>query len=211
MGRGAAKQKTWLGVWRDLPAATRLLVAETAFEHPKIGKALTVALARHDRVRRQTAERWSVSKRAQHVARMRRLPNAKIAAALFTQFHLARRDRLVVAFLDFLKIPHAGGLIANIESLEPPNRSRMVAAIRRMVAAFPRQHASLFFDIISCQSGFPVFADFDDARLEALPDEHRRYDGRPSTPVDTFGGRLDDDLAADDLPPAPPDPEPRAW
>ena len=33
---------------------------------------------------------------------MRRLPNAKIAAALFTQFHLARRDRLVVAFLDFL-------------------------------------------------------------------------------------------------------------
>ena len=32
MGRGGAKQKTWLGVWRDLPPATRLLVAETAFE-----------------------------------------------------------------------------------------------------------------------------------------------------------------------------------
>jgi len=193
MKRGGAKSKTWLGVWKDLDPATRREVATAAFELPQLNKALTLAVARHDRVRRQAVENWSLEKRSTHVARMRRLPNAKLAAALFTHFHLARRQRLVVTFLDFLKVPHEGGLIRDIASIEPPAHGRMLAAIRRMSTSFPPSYASFFFDIISCQSNFSVFQNFDTARLEALPDE-RAVIARAKPTVDTFGGRLGDDL-----------------
>src|SRR5690606_41703227 len=121
-----AKSKTWLQVWKDLDLQTRRQIASVAFEDDKIGKAAILALARHDRVRRQTVEKWSIEKRADHFAKMRKLPSAQLGAALFTHFHLVKRKRLVVSFLDFLKIPHDGGVIKNIDELEPPARSRMV-------------------------------------------------------------------------------------
>ncbi len=187
------KSKSWLGVWKDLDPQTRRQIALAAFDDDKMGKALVVALARHDRVRRQTVEKWSVDKRADHVARMRRLPSSQLAAALFTQFHLVKRKRLVVSFLDFLKIPHESGLIRNIEDLEPPLRSHMVAAIRRLAGTFPRAHVELFFDIVSCQSSFDVFRDFDEARLEALGDGGAPKPSKPAA-IDTFGGRMEADL-----------------
>jgi hypothetical protein len=186
----APKGKTWLGVWKDLDLQTRRQVALVAFEDDKLAKAATVALARHDRVRRQSVEKWSAEKRADHFARMRRLPSAQLAAAVFTHFHLVHRKRLVVSFLDFLKVPHNEGVIRNIEEQEPPARGRMVAAIRRMAATFPRAHVQLFLDVVSCQTGFDVFSDFDAARLEALGDAHLAPP--PSAQVtDTFGGRLE--------------------
>lgn len=203
MGRGGTKGKTWLGVWKELDPATREQIAQAAFDHPKVGKALALALARHARVRRQTVERWSTEKRSAEVARMRRLPNATIAAALFTHFHLVKRKRLVLSFLEFLKIPHHEGLIEDIESLETPPRARMVAAIRRMTISFPRTHANLFFDVISCQSGFDVFCEFDAARAEAFPPEAGRTAKRPKPAVDTFGGQLGAELA--DAQPARPE------
>lgn len=208
----ALKSKTWLGVWKDLDLPTRRQVALAAFEDDKLAKAATVALARHDRVRRQSVEKWSTEKRADHFGRMRRLPSAQLAAAVFTHFHLVRRKRLVVSFLDFLKVPHDQGVILHIEEQEPPARSRMVAAIRRMAATFPRAHVQLFLDVVSCQTNFDVFSDFDEARLEALGDA--TLAPPPSTPVtDTFGGRLDADLDegpehAQPEPTAPPDETP---
>ncbi len=192
---GAPKGRTWLGVWKELDPATRRAVAEAAWEHPKIGKMATAALAQHDRVRRQTVDRWSVEKRAARFARMRRLPNAQLAAALLTHYHLARRERLVVSFLDFLKIPNQRGLIENIEELEAPARSRMVAAIRRMVATFPKSHVKLFLDVISCQSAFDVFREFDLARQESLVDEALEPKKRTQAPTDTFAGQLASELA----------------
>lgn len=190
----AAKSKTWLGVWKDLDPQTRRHIAVVALEDEKLAKAVIVALARHDRVRRQTVEKWSLDKRADHVARMRRLPSSQLAAALFTQFHLVQRKRLVVSFLDFLKIPHAAGLIRNIEELEPPTRGHMVAAIRRLAASFPRSHVELFLDVLSCQSTFDVFRDFDDARVEALGVKGPAAPPKPAA-TDTFGGRMEADLS----------------
>lgn len=199
--RRQATRKSWLGVWRDLDPQTRREIALTAFENDKLNKAAMVALARHDRVRRQTVEKWSLDTRADHFARMRRLPSSQLAAALFTHFHLVKRRNLVVGFLDFLKIPHDGtGLILNIESVERPAKSRMVAAIRRLVASHPRAHVSLFLDVLSCQTTFDVFAEFDEARIEALGDDQQRAKkpaARP--PTDTFGG-LDTDLEAEPEP-----------
>lgn len=192
---GAPKGRTWLGVWKDLDPSTRRVVAEAAWEHPKIGKMATLALAQHDRVRRQTVERWPAEKRADRFARMRRLPNAQLAAALLTHYHLARRERLVVSFLDFLKIPNQRGLIDNIEELEAPARSRMVAAIRRMVATFPKSHVKLFLDVVSCQTSFDVFREFDLARQESLVDEALEPKKRAQAPTDTFAGQLASELA----------------
>lgn len=204
---GAAKSKTWLQVWKDLDPQTRRQIATVAFEDEKLGKAAVIALARHDRVRRQSVEKWSIEKRAEHFAKMRKLPSAQLAAALFTHFHLVKRKRLVVSFLDFLKIPHDGGVIRNIEELERPARSRMVAAIRRMVATFPRTHVQLFLDVLSCQSTFEVFADFDEARLEALGDTAFDEKPAPRPAHDTFGGRIEASLAEE---PEPAHPEPAA-
>ncbi len=192
---GALKSKTWLGVWKDLDQQTRRQIALVAFEDEKLTKAATVALARHDHVRRQSVEKWSADKRAEHFAKMRRLPSAQLAAALFTQFHLVKRKRLVVSFLDFLKVPHDGGVIRNIDEQEPPARSRMVAAIRRMVATFPRAHVELFLDIVSCQTAFEVFSDFDAARHEALGDVAFGTRSAKAPAIDTFGGRVETDLA----------------
>jgi hypothetical protein len=212
----APQGKTWLGVWKDLDLATRRQVALVAFEDDKLAKAATVALARHDRVRRQSVDRWNAEKRAEHFARMRKLPSSQLAAAVFTQFHLVRRKRLVVSFLDFLKVPHDQGVIRNIEEQEPPARSRMVAAIRRMAATFPRAHVQLFLDVVSCQSAFDVFSDFDAARLEALGDATFG----PPTPApvtDTFGGRVESNLeeehehAQPEPPPPPPDDTPPSF
>lgn len=212
MVRGGTKGKSWLGVWKELDAPTREQIAAVAFEQPNVGKALSLAIARHARVRRQSVERWSPEKQAREAARIRRLPSASLAAALLTHFHLAKRARLVLSFLDFLKIPHQGGLIRDIESIEVPPRSRMVAAIRRVAVTFPRAHADLFFDVISCQSGFDVFSEFDAARAEAFPS-----DGLPKRSmlvVDTFGGQLDAGLTEEQAtpretaPPAPPDDTP---
>lgn len=199
-----AKSKTWLQVWKDLDLQTRRQIASVAFEDDKIGKAAILALARHDRVRRQSVEKWSIEKRAEHFAKMRKLPSAQLGAALFTHFHLVKRKRLVVSFLDFLKIPHDDGVIKNIDEVEPPARSRMVAAIRRMVATFPRAHVSLFLDVLSCQSTFDVFADFDEARVEALGEAAFALKPPPRTVHDTFGGRVEASLAEE--PEHPPEP-----
>jgi tetratricopeptide (TPR) repeat protein len=208
MTAGRAKGRTWLGVWKDLDATTKRQIAEASFEHEKVGKAAVLALARHDRVRRQTVEKWPVEKRAEHFARMRRLPSAQLAAAMLTHFHLVRRKRLVVSFLDFLKIPHEDGLIEHIEDLEPPVRSRTIAAIRRMSATFPRAQVQLFLDVISCQSSFEVFSDFDAARVEALGDASLVAKPKVAPVTDTFGGQLDNDFtdepAEAEREPAPP-------
>ncbi|MBX3269081.1 MAG: hypothetical protein KF729_02400 [Sandaracinaceae bacterium] len=207
MLRGGPNGHTWLGIWRDLDPATRREVAAASLEAPHLAKALVIAVARHDRVRRQSVERWDLEKQALHVARMRRLPNAKLAAALLTHFHLTRRQRLVVSFLDFLKVPHDAGVIRDIDTVEPPARSRMIAAIRRMSTLFPPAHVSLFFDVVSCQTSFAVFREFDSARLEALPSEHAVI--RRATPsLDTFGGQLDADFSSE--PTAPEEPAPAA-
>ncbi|MCA9607625.1 MAG: hypothetical protein KC619_18585, partial [Myxococcales bacterium] len=208
MGRGGPKGKTWLGVWKTLDLPTRREVALAALEQPYLMKALLVAVARHDRVRRQSVERWEPEKQAMHIARMRKLPNAKLAAALFTHFHLTRRQRLVVTFLDFLKIPHDHGVIRDIDTLEPPAPSRMIAAIRRMSTVFPLAQVSLFFDIVSCQTSFRVFSEFDAARVEALPNEHV-VARRAQPTLDSFAGQLEADLtsepsAPEEPPPAPP-------
>lgn len=207
MGRGGPKGKTWLGIWKTLDLATRREVVMAALEAPHLAKALVVAVARHDRVRRQSVERWDLEKQAGHVARMRRLPNAKLAAALFTHFHLTRRQRLVVSFLDFLKVPHDAGVIRDIDTLEPPARSRMIAAIRRMSALFPPAQVSLFFDVVSCQTSFAVFSEFDAARLEALPNE-AVVAQRAQPSLDSFAGQLDADFSSE--PSAPEEPPPTA-
>lgn len=193
--RPGVKSKTWLGVWKDLDPQTRRQIGLVAFEDEKLSRAAILALARHDRVRRQTVEKWSIDKRADHLARMRRLPSSQLAAGLFTLFHFVKRKRLVVSFLDFLKIPHEAGLIRNIEELEPPSRSHMVAAIRRLAASFPRAHVELFLDVVSCQSSFDVFRDFDEARIEALGDTRHATKPPKAGAVDTFGGRVEADLA----------------
>lgn len=198
-----AKSKTWLQVWKDLDPQTRREIAAIAFEDDKVGKAATLALARHDRVRRQSVEKWSIEKRAEHFAKIRRLPSAQLGAALFTHFHLVKRKRLVVSFLDFLKVPHENGVIKNIDEVEAPARSRMVAAIRRMMATFPRAHVTLFLDIVSCQSTFDVFADFDEARVEALGDVAFARSPAPRTAHDTFGGRVEASLGEEEDHPLP--------
>ena len=200
----APKSKTWLQVWRDLDPPTRRQIASVAFEDEKIGKAAVLALARNDRVRRQSVEKWSIEKRAEHFAKMRKLPSAQLGAALFTHFHLVKRKRLVVSFLDFLKVPHDAGVIKNIDELEAPARSRMVAAIRRMMATFPRAHVALFLDVVSCQSTFDVFADFDEARVEALGDAAFTHKPAQRTTHDTFGGRVEASLSEE--PEHPPEP-----
>lgn len=198
---GSRKPKTWLGVWKDLDAPVKREIALAAFEHDNVKKALALALARHDRVRRQSVERWSDKKRADHVSRMRRLPNAKLAAALFANFHLARRRELLTAFLDFLRIPNEKGLIRDIESLTAPPRSRMVAAIRRITTSYPRPHARLFFDVISCQSAFEVFRDFEQARFEALGDNADLLVRERTGARESFGGQLDQDLTGEERAP----------
>ncbi|HEY8429348.1 MAG TPA: hypothetical protein VIL20_13270, partial [Sandaracinaceae bacterium] len=205
-----------MGVWKDLDAQTRRQIALAAFEDEKLAKAVIVALARHDRVRRQTVEKWSIDKRADHVSRMRRLPSSQLAAALLTHFHLVKRKRLVAFFLDFLKIPHDEGLIRGIEELEPPTRSHMVAAIRRLAATFPRAQVELFLDVLSCQSSFDVFRDIDVSRVEALGEP--AHAPKPAAPaaIDSFGGRAEADLAEDaehtlPEPTAPPDETPPSF
>ncbi len=205
MGRGGPTGKSWLGVWKTLDLATRREVAVAALEAPHLAKALVVAVARHDRVRRQSVERWDPEKQAQHVSRMRRLPNAKLAAALFTHFHLTRRQRLVVSFLDFLKIPHDNGVIRDIDTLEAPAPSRMIAAIRRMSTLYPPAQITLFFDIVSCQTTFAVFHGFDAARAEALPNEHAAVQ-RAKPALDSFAGQLDADLSTESTVPEEPTP-----
>ncbi len=185
--------KTWLGVWKDLDPPLRREIALLGFDHPKVEKALVGAVARHYRVRRQSVERWTPEKRAEHVSRMRRLPNSQLAAVLLSHFHLKQRKRLLVSFLDFLKLPHRDGLVADIQSIEPPPRSRMVAAIRRMAATFPRPHVTLFLDVISCQGAYPVWSDFDAARFEALGDETRERE-RHAPRTDPFGADLGSDF-----------------
>ncbi|MFK7991075.1 MAG: hypothetical protein AB8I08_33960 [Sandaracinaceae bacterium] len=196
-GSNPRKRRTWLGVWKELEPSLKRQIGEAAFGHEKLSKVAVLAIARHDRVRRQTVEKWPPEKRAEHFGRMRRLPNAQVAAAMLTNFHYARRGRLVVSFLDFLKVPHKEGLIENIEELAPPARGRMVAAIRRLVATFPRAHVALFLDVISCQSRFEVFSDFDAARVEALGGRGELASRPVAPPTDTFGGQLDTGLGDD--------------
>ena len=160
--------QTWLGLWKQLDPQTKRQIALAGLEHDKLGKAMVAAIAQHDRVRRQSVERWPAERRAEHFAGIRKLPSTQLAAALLAHFHLTERKKLVTSFLDFVKIPHKDGVIENIEELSPPTRSYYVAAIRRMMASFPRKHVRLFLDVLSCQSNYEIFEDIDQARAEAI-------------------------------------------
>ncbi|MBZ0119455.1 MAG: hypothetical protein K8H88_20870, partial [Sandaracinaceae bacterium] len=118
--------QTWLGLWKQLDPQTKRQIALAGLEHDKLGKAMVAAIAQHDRVRRQSVERWPAERRAEHFAGIRKLPSTQLAAALLAHFHLTERKKLVTSFLDFVKIPHKDGVIENIEELSPPTRSYYV-------------------------------------------------------------------------------------
>src|SRR5690606_9525221 len=65
-----------------------------------------------------------------------------------------------------------------------------------------------FLDVVSCQSTFDVFADFDEARFEALGNAAFTQTPAQRTVHDTFGGRVEASFSEE--PESPPEPTPPA-
>jgi len=83
-----------------------------------------------------------VERKARHLSQLSDVSEAVATRALISYHFTVKRD-LMAAFLDALEIKHDNGLI-NEESVPPPSRERIAAAITTLKGTFPPEDVDLY-------------------------------------------------------------------
>jgi len=126
--------------WRDDQA-------EAGMQHLEA----VVSIARRLNFRPKSVQALSVEKRARHLAHMQDVSDAVATRALIA-YHFAARKDLMAAFLDALGISHEDGLIKE-ESVAPPPREKLAAAIAAVRGPFPAADVDLYVRTLASLDG----------------------------------------------------------
>jgi hypothetical protein len=122
-----------------------------------------VAIAKRLNFRPKSVQALAIDRKAKHLAHMSDVSDAVATRALISYHFGAKRD-LMGAFLDALGITHEQGLIAE-ESVAPPAREKLKAAITAVRASFPREDVDLYLHTLSVLDG-DTWAELDNALAE---------------------------------------------
>ena len=134
-------------LWASLAPEVRLAAARSLYSHDW-GEAGTrreadFAIMQGMRFRESAVRQLPVDRRAQYLARSIR-PNDSLAGSMLLALHLEQRRAMLSAFLDSLKIPHAGGLIAEDHDMKPPSAATLQTAAKTLFERFPVDEVELY-------------------------------------------------------------------
>jgi hypothetical protein len=119
-----------------------------------------VMLARKMKFRPKSMQALPVERRTKMLAQVSDVSDAVATRALISYHFTTRRD-LMAAFLDALGIKHENGLIQE-ESVAPPAKDRLVAAIKQVRTAFPPHDVDLYLNTLTTLDG-DTWAELDSA------------------------------------------------
>ena len=122
-----------------------------------------VTIAKRMNFRAKSVQALPIERRTRLLAHLTDISDAVATRALISYHFTAKRD-VMAAFLDALGIAHENGLIAE-ESVTPPTRDQLVAAIGRLRSAFPKEDVDLYLRTLSTLDG-DTWAELD-AALES--------------------------------------------
>lgn len=139
-------------LWKDMPADKRLLAADAFWREDQADVQMqhidaVVSIARRLNFRPKSVQALPVERKAKHLSQMGEVSDAVATRALIS-YHFTAKRELMAAFLDALGIKHENGLI-NEESVPPPSKDRIAAAITTLKAAFPAEDVDLYLKTLS--------------------------------------------------------------
>jgi hypothetical protein len=110
-----------------------------------------MTIARRLNFRAKSVQALSIERRAKHLAHMGDVSEAVATRALIA-YHFASKRPLMAAFLDALGIAHEDGLIKE-ESVPPPAKDKLAAAITAVRGAFPPGDVDLYVRTLAALDG----------------------------------------------------------
>lgn len=119
-----------------------------------------VSIAKRLNFRPKSVQALPVERRARLLAQMSDVSDGVATRALISYHFTAKRD-LMAAFLDALGIAHENGMI-NEESVSPPSREQLVAAIKSLRGTFPAGDVDLYLRTLATLDG-DTWAELDGA------------------------------------------------
>ena len=143
-------------LWKDMPLENRLLAADAFWRDEQAEAGMqhieaVMSIARRLNFRAKSVQALSLDKRAKHLAHLQDVSDAVATRALIA-YHFAARKPLMAAFLDALGISHEDGLIKE-ESVPPPPREKLAAAIASVRGAFPAADVDLYVRTLASLDG----------------------------------------------------------
>lgn len=110
-----------------------------------------VTIARRLNFRPKSVQALSLEKRTKHLAHQADVSDTVATRALIA-YHFAAKRPLMGAFLDALGIAHEDGLIKE-ESVPPPAKDKLAAAISTVRGAFPPGDVDLYVRTLAALDG----------------------------------------------------------
>jgi hypothetical protein len=110
-----------------------------------------ITIARRLNFRPKSVQALPLERRAKLLAQLGDVSDSVATRALIAYHFTARRD-LMAAFLDALGIAHENGLI-NEESVPPPDRARLEAAIAQLRSTFDQADVDLYLRTLATLDG----------------------------------------------------------
>ena len=134
-------------LWKDLSPENRLIAADAFWRDDQSEAAMQhveaiMAIARRLNFRPKSVQALPIERRTKHLAHLPDVSDGIATRALIAYHFSARRD-LMGAFLDALGITHEEGLIKE-ESVAPPTREKLTAAITSVRNTFPSADVDLY-------------------------------------------------------------------
>jgi hypothetical protein len=139
-------------LWKEMPAEKRLLAADAFWREEQADVEMqhmdaVVTIARRLNFRAKSVHALPVERKAKHLSQLSDVSEAVATRALISYHFTVKRD-LMAAFLDALEIKHENGLI-NEESVPPPSRDRIAAAITTLKGTFPAEDVDLYLKTLA--------------------------------------------------------------
>lgn len=135
-----------------MPVDKRLLAADAFWREEQADAQMqhmdaVVTIARRLNFRPKSVHALPVERKARHLSQLGDVSDAVATRALISYHFTVKRD-LMAAFLDALEIKHENGLI-NEESVPPPSKERIAAAITAVKGSFPQEDVDLYLRTLS--------------------------------------------------------------
>ena len=135
-----------------MPAEKRLLAADAFWREEQADAEMqhmdaVVTIARRLNFRPKSVHALPVERKAKHLSHLSDVSEAVATRALISYHFTVKRD-LMAAFLDALEIKHENGVI-NEESVPPPSRDRIAAAITTVKGSFPAEDVDLYLKTLA--------------------------------------------------------------
>ena len=135
-----------------MPAEKRLLAADAFWREEQADAEMqhmdaVVTIARRLNFRPKSVHALPVERKAKHLSQLSDVSEAVATRALISYHFTVKRD-LMGAFLDALEIKHENGVI-NEESVPPPSRDRIAAAITTVKGSFPAEDVDLYLKTLA--------------------------------------------------------------